>query len=124
MIEVAKSDNEIGLEPDDDGVGTISAKSGMTFRRKAYTPPPSPYLHALNASVGDGVAPSLAPNLAEAFRGRYATVAKIIRSSKSRGECEIRLKAWALSEGGGDVQDIIAQGLTAYSLGGINSATK
>jgi len=78
----------------------------------------------LNAAVHDGVAPSLAPHLAEAFKGRYAAVAKIIRSSKSREECETRLKAWAVSEGGGDFQDIILQGLTAYSLGGINSIGK
>ena len=123
LLGIVKAASDANLELDDDALATFSETAGIGFRRKQSAPNPFQGL-GLNATVTDGVAPSLAPHLAEAFRGRYLPVARIIRTAKTRAECEERLKAWAVSEGGGDVSDIVTQALSAYALSGINSVQK
>jgi phage gp29-like protein len=126
MMGLIKSLGEIGFEPDDDGLSNISERVGFGLRRKALPVSSIPFSAPLplTAEVVDKVPTQSAPDLADAFVGRYAPVAKIIRTSNSPEECVKKVRAWALSISDPSAVDLIEQALTAYAASGVKSALR
>lgn len=124
MMGLLTSLNTAGFEPDDDGVVALAERVGFGIRRKS-APAAMPFSAIpLNALVTDNISPSSSLDLAAAFTGRLAPVAKIIRESESSAECLRAVRAWALSAHAPDAVEIIEQALSAYAASGSKSATR
>ncbi len=125
-LGIIRSLSEAGFEPDDDGQSVLAERVGFGIRRKttAMQLPFSAVPLSRGDSVEDRVAPSMAAELSQAFRGRFANVARMIRESESPKALESSIREWALSTSVGDVSDIIEQALAAYALAGIDSAIR
>lgn len=125
MMGILESLSNAGFEPDDDGAAALAERVGFGIRRKAVMPPSMPFnVVPLNTVVDDQVAGNLSTDLAAAFQGRLAPVARIIRESESPEACVNAVRAWALSAHAPDVIDIVEQALTAYAASGSKSAVR
>ncbi|MBU4460631.1 MAG: hypothetical protein KJ579_08690, partial [Verrucomicrobia bacterium] len=67
----------------------------------------------------DAVAAAGAADLAAAFRGDLEPVARIIRESRSAGECEQRIREFTAKWRPGRSTAVIEQALTAYAANGV-----
>ena len=113
-----------GIEVDDDALETIAERAGFGLRRKSA--PPAFPMHAAPLPLSADAQPAFpyTDRLADAFRGRYAQVAQIIRESESPEDCVRRVREWAL---GADIRIpalILEQALTAYAYHGARSSAK
>ena len=122
MMDLIASLSTSGFEPDDDGMASLSERIGFGIRRKSGSVTPFHSL-PLSATVMDHISASTSGDLAAAFIGRLAPVAKIIRESKSAADCIRSVRSWALSAHASDAPEIIEQSLIAYAASGIKSAS-
>jgi len=130
LMGLLKTLKESGLEPDDDGLSTLSERIGFTVRRSS-TPSFSPTgfnVEPLSAKLAKGttdlIAPSESSTLAEAFTGQLAPLRKIIEASSTPEECISKARAWALSASVNLSADLLESALTAYTANGIKSTIK
>lgn len=119
MISLISALGSAGFEPDDDGLDNIAERVGFGLRRKTATPSAfSPFSIApLSAAQApnSGAIESSAKDLAQAFTGRYAPLAKIIQSSASTADCLKRCRAWLADQDLTSAADILSEAMTAYS---------
>lgn len=109
-----------GVEVDDSGLSGLSDVSGIPLRRAAPSGPVLPFSADIVRPQGiDSVAFSGSPDLARAFRGRHAEIARIVRESKTADECKTRLEAFTAALRPGQSADVIQAGLTAYAANGL-----
>lgn len=108
-----KSLHEAGLEPEDDALPIISERIGFGIRRASVATP-----MAFSASAGS-VATAENSELSDAFTGRLAPLKRIILEAPSPEECVRRVKAWTLSAGVKDEQDVLEDALSAYAAKGL-----
>lgn len=118
QVNLIKALSDAGFEPDDDGVSTLSERVGFGIRRKQSASPLPFSAIGLNALVNDSIASSKSSDLAAAFRGHYAPVAQIIRSSKSPNDCIRAVRSWALSADVPDISNLLEKSLIAYCAAG------
>ena len=123
IVDVLDGLSRAGLEPDDDALDTLSERLGIGLRRKISAPtfPMSAYAYPLSATPEDT---PYTDQLAEAFRGRYAPVADIIRKSDSPEDCIKRVREWALNTGVKAPAHILEQALTAFAYQGARSSAR
>ncbi len=121
-----KSFYDAGMEVDDAGLEPLSDRVGLPIRRRAPSASPFPATAALAAlgatfQVGDldAVAAAGAADLAQAFRGPRAALARIIRESTSAADCESRLRAFTAHLDVGRQAQILEQAMAAYAANGI-----
>lgn len=125
MVSLIKSLGEAGFEPDDDGLDNISERVGFRIRRKAKSPSPFPFSAApLSATQTPefGALETSAKDLADAFIGRYAPLAAIIKSSTSNADCLKRCRAWLAEQDLSGSADILAEAMSAYAYAGTRRA--
>ncbi len=67
----------------------------------------------------DDIAAAGAADLAQAFRGDLAPVARIIRESRTAAECEARLLEFTVNWKPGRAAVVLEQALTAYAANGV-----
>lgn len=119
MISLISALGTAGFEPDDDGLENISERVGFGLRRKAATPsafsPFSAYPMSATQAADLGAIETSAKDLAQAFTGRYAPLAKIIQSSTSTADCLKRCRAWLADQDITGAADILSEAMTAYS---------
>jgi phage gp29-like protein len=109
-----------GIEIDDSGFSDLSDLAGMPLRRSVSIGPVTPFsVSASQSSNIDSVAHNAAPDLARAFRGSHAEIARIIRESSSATECQQRLTVFSASMRPGQAAEILESGLTAYAANGL-----
>lgn len=117
---------QAGIEVDDEGLTTLAERIGLSLRRKAT--PTLPSLAALAARspdpghssararrASDRIATAAAPDLAAAFRGRYAPVAEIIRLSTSAEDLERRLRQHYADTPPARLTPLIEEALVAHA---------
>lgn len=103
-----------GIEADDSGVSDLSDVFGIQLRRAAPTQSPvTPF--SVDSRVLDTPALNLSADLSQAFSGRHAEIARIIRESMSPDDCLQRLREFTASMRPGLATDLIQQALTAYA---------
>lgn len=125
-----------GLEVTDEGLETLSKAAGLPLRRAsrpALLPPGALTALAADLTDGDailrrlgqptdaqldGIAAKGAPDLAAAFRGRYAPVADLIAASTSAADLEHKLHVHFADLPAGRVQALIEEALVAYGATG------
>jgi phage gp29-like protein len=120
---------EAGVEVDDPGLQALSDRAGLPMRRRA-TPAANPFPAAALAALGatfpfgdlDAVAVAGSADLAQAFRGPRAALARIIRESTSADDCERKIKAFSAHLDVGRQAVILEQALAAYTANGISSS--
>lgn len=113
---------QAGLEVDDSGLPTLSDESGLPLRRSS-APSFNPVAFS-SESVSpklDLVASATSSDLARAFRGSHAEIARIIRESKSVDDCRSKLVAFTASMRPGQSAAVIQSALTAYASNGLAS---
>ncbi len=115
-----------GLRVSDKGLPTISKRIGMPVERAPAAPAPAlPFVAAFSTPAApspadlDAVAAAGAADLAAAFRGDLEPVARIIRESRSAGECEQRIREFTAKWRPGRSTAVIEQALTAYAANGV-----
>jgi hypothetical protein len=105
-----------GIEIDDPGFSDLSDLAGTPLRRSVSPGPILPFsVEAAHSSDIDSVAHNGAADLARAFRGSHAEIARIIRESSTADECQNRLTVFTASLRPGQAAEIIQSGLLAYS---------
>ena len=108
-----------GVEVDDAGLSDLSDVVGLPLRRSVsgVSGPVLPFSAATrpDTDTRDKIATRDAPELARAFRGRHAEIARIVRESKSSTECQERLQAFSADLRPGPAADLIASALQAYA---------
>lgn len=134
-----------GLEPTDAGLDILSDASGIPLQRRSSSVPSfgvSPFSAAPPAfdpaaarrriiAAGhptdeqlDSIADKAAPDLAAAFRGRYAPVADVIAASTSADDLEHRLHIFFSDLPPGRLRPLIEDALTAYAATGAATARR
>ena len=119
-----------GLEVTDPGISILSDKVGIPLQRNSTTPSVpfsvSTYaaddprgareaaIHAAH-SAGDAIAGEGSADLSQAFRGRYAPVARIIRESRSASECQDRIAAYFTDLPPGQIANLLSEALEAFT---------
>jgi len=126
MLNMLKGLNEAGLEPDDDGLATLSKSCGFGIRRIQGSQPAIPAFSvaALSASGRphqDSIAPAKSQSLADALTGQLAPLSKIIQDSESPEQCIANAQKWALSADVKLTSDTLNEILTIYVDSGIRS---
>lgn len=126
LLKILSGLKEGGLEPDDDGLTTISQSCGFGIRRiQAFQPSyPTFSVNTLSAAERthtDKIASEKASSIADIFTGQLAPLAKIIRISDSPDNCIKAAQAWALSSNVKLTTDTLNDILTLYIDAGIRS---
>jgi phage gp29-like protein len=119
--------SQAGLRVTDDGIPVLSKKLGIPVERSPApagpavpfvvpfaVPGPAPELADL-----DRVAAAGATDLAAAFGGDLAPVARIIRESRTARECEERLRTFMAEWKPARSAAVLEQALTAYAANGV-----
>lgn len=125
MADLVGSLKTAGLELTDQGVLDFSTKLNLPLQRAAAPAPGLPFLTALSAAelaragnaqaAGDKVARSAAAGLAQAFRGRYAALQRIIRESKTADECQRLVTEHLSARPPAEVADVLETSLLAFT---------
>lgn len=119
MINLITSLGTAGFEPDDDGIDNISERVGFGIRRKTVQSPSfSPFSAYPLSTAHLAETPAIdaaAKDLAQAFTGRYAPLANIIRSSTSSAQCLKHCREWLADQDISNSVDILSEVMTAYS---------
>lgn len=125
MFNMLKGLKEVGLEPDDDGLITLSKSCGFGLRRvQSFQPSISSFsVDALSAGKThtDQIAASQSTRLADAITGQLAPLANIIASSETPEQCIINARQWALSSDVKLTTDTLNEILTLYVDSGLRS---
>ncbi len=130
-----------GLEPTDEGIKVLNKASGLPVQRAAQPAPISaPALSAFARLQGETAADVLrrlglpsdaqlnriasagAPDLAQAFRGRYAPVRDMIAASTSAADLEHRLHVHFADTPAAYLAPVLEDALTAFAATGAASA--
>lgn len=123
---VVKTMKDAGLQVTDEAIPVVSERLGIQFER-ASEPlptqlPPAPGRHpdaALAARGGadplDSIALAGSADLARAFRGALAPVARIVLESTSAAECEAKLAALTAGWRPGEAAELLEHGLIAFA---------
>ena len=135
---VVKTMKDAGLQVTDDAISVVSERLGIEFERVATPPPPDPALPflpgqpkqpdaTLAANPGtvdplDAIAVTGSADLARAFRGALAPVARIVRESTTAAECEAKLAALTAGWRPGEAAELLEHGLVAYAANAAASA--
>ena len=119
----------------DDAIPVVSERLGIEFERIETPPPASQALPgqakrpdatlAANSGIAeplDAVAMTGSADLARAFRGALAPVARIVRESASAAECEAKLTALTAGWRPGEAAELLEHGLVAYAANAAASA--
>jgi phage gp29-like protein len=127
VLTMLKELKAAGLEPDDDGLVTLSKRCGFGLRRiQGFQPSFTGFSVDALSTAGrthtDKIAPSKAGTLADAFIGQLAPLAEIIASSETPDACIRQARAWALSADVKLTTDMLNEILTSYVDAGIRSA--
>ncbi|HPA21583.1 MAG TPA: DUF935 family protein [Verrucomicrobiae bacterium] len=121
-----------GWEPDDESAAVISARLGFQIRRVVKPPTAAPAAVPFAAggptetdiwrertqrahAANDRVIKAVAPDLAAAFRGRYAPLRKIIAEAKSPEDLERRVRAFCAALQPRQETELLHQALTAFA---------
>ena len=131
MATTLKTLSDAGFEPTDEAIPGISEGLGIQIRRKAAAvapafPPGLPGgLHTMAAALAlpsvarlDSVAEGMSAELAQAFRGSYAPLRRIIETSTSPAHLEQQIRLFYADYRPGKLQELIQQGLMAYAASG------
>lgn len=120
LVSLVESLGKSGFEPDDDGLDTISERVGFRLRRKSVPSPFSPFAAAPLAADPPEFKALASPSrdLAAAWVGRYAPLAKIIRESTSSTQCLKRCREWLADQDLTGVADILSEAMDAYAWAG------
>ncbi len=117
---------DAGLEPTDDGITTLSERSGIPLQRRSQPQsfsPGQPFNFApLSVKMDDHIASNRAAPLAAAFTGHLAPLKKIIESAQTPSECLRLSEAYIYSTNIANPAAVLAQALTAYAASGLTSA--
>lgn len=127
-----KSLTEANLEVADDSLPTVSKRLGIQVQRissgggggvpgffNAYAATPQIRRRVDEARAAlDSISNKAAPDIARAFRGRYAQVARIIRESSSATEVEKRIRKFMETVNPGETADVLSQALTSFAANG------
>jgi len=109
-----------GIEIDDSGFSDLSDLAGAPLRRSVSAGPVLPFSVSAAHTAGiDSVANNGAADLARAFRGSHAEIARLIRDSSSAADCQKRLTLFTASMRPGQAAEIMQSGLTAYAANGL-----
>ena len=121
MAGILQKLKNAGAEVDDSGLSDLSDVVGLPLRRvQGGTGPILPFsADAVRVLEMDAVAAAGSRDLARAFRGTHAEIARIIRESKTADECKHRLALFSAGLRSGQAADIIQAGLTAYAANGL-----
>jgi phage gp29-like protein len=133
--ELLVSINTAGLRIADTGLDSLSERIGLPIERAvaaALPPPglaPASILSVLAANLParvdradsaiDSIAESGSADLAQAFRGRLAPIARMIRESSSAEDLELRIKAYSAAAPGRAGQ-LIEEALIAMAANGVS----
>jgi len=123
----------IGLEPTDAGVDYLSKSSGIPLQRtsraalalSAFAAPMARILAARGQPTDeqlDSIAAMAAGGLAEAFRGRYAPVRRLLETARNVHELEQGLSAFSADLAPGTAARLCEEALIAYAANGAASA--
>jgi phage gp29-like protein len=125
-IAVLESLTAAGLQVSDDSLFNLSERLGLQIERRpqaAQGPFPfsTPYVFQGAQRTPrhlDAIAQAGAADLAQAFRGSLAPIARIIRESRSAEECESRIREFGISWRPERVNTLVADALGAYAANG------
>jgi phage gp29-like protein len=129
-----------GLTPTDEAIEVLNKASGLPMQRAAAPMPAIPALAAFARGESaadrlrrqglptndqlDSIAVKAAPDLAKAFRGRYASVRDLIAASTSAADLEHRLHVHFADTPAAYLAPILEDALTAYMATGAAAAAK
>jgi phage gp29-like protein len=117
------------LEVADDSLATISSRLGIQIQRKAAAFVPG-FFSAYSASPGrrsvdaardaiDTLSANASNDIARAFRGRYAPLARMVRESTSASDLERRVRAYMAEVSPGETADVLSLALNAFAVNGV-----
>ena len=121
LMGLIKALSDAGFEPDDDGMDTLRERLGFGIRRKQGPHGMAPF-HAVPLSA-DGAEP-YAKSLADAFQGRLAKIADIIRSAQTPEDCISAVREFCKANKIDHIAGVIENALTAYAYQGTASSAK
>jgi phage gp29-like protein len=123
VMSLVKGLSDAQLEPDDDGLQSLSTRVGFGIRRRAASSQITPFsIQPLSAPNPDALEVGPVPaDLLKMFKGRYEKVADIIRTSESPEDCIKQVREWATKSNVSDVATLLEQALTVYAYKGATS---
>jgi phage gp29-like protein len=120
MATILQKFKAAGIEVDDSGFSDLSDMTGTPLRRAIYSGPITPFsATTIQTSTIDSVSQHGATDLARAFRGSHAEIARIVRESKTQSECRSRLESFCASLRPGEAAKLIEAGLVSYAANGV-----
>ena len=124
-IALLKALSDAGLQVSEDSLFGLSERLGLQIDRRSQAHGPSPFSAPYVFLAGqrtprhlDAIAEAGAADLAQAFRGSLAPIARIIRESRSADECESRIREFCVSWKPERVNTLVADALGAYAANG------
>lgn len=138
--EVLAKATTAGLELTDDGLERFNQETGLQFRRAAapiqaknqiiksrqpdaFSAAAAARQQMSNADL-DRLADNAAPELADAFRGVYAPVRRLILESTSAADLEHRLHLFYADWSAARLQPVLEEALNAFAANGAASAAR
>lgn len=116
-----------GLQVSEDSLSQVSERVGLQIERSAQGQGPTPFSVPGQFVFSSGrttprhlnaIAQAGAADLAQAFRGSLAPIARIVRESRSADECETRIREFCVSWKPDRVNTLVADALGTYAANG------